>query len=231
VGYYYADANRQPVGPLSADEVLRLCREGSLRGDSPLFAEGGTTWATVDTLLRAPAAFPNVYAPPVAHACRNCGTPLAPGAKWCGNCHASAIPGVYGTLATPARRLGAYLLDWVIPFVAIGAGAGIVAAATHSGEAAGITAGMMTLAYIVWSGMLFARGTTPAKNALGMDVIDETGHVAGFGRMFVREWIGKLIISHMVMCLGLLWIFIDKDRQCWHDKLVNTYVVKRPDMV
>jgi uncharacterized RDD family membrane protein YckC len=231
LGYYYADANRQPVGPLSADQVLRLCREGQLRGDSLLFAEGGATWATVDTLLRPPVAFPNAYTPPTTHACRSCGLSLAPGAKWCGNCHASAIPGVIGTLASPGRRLGAYLLDWMIPFGVIGAAYGILFAVSRDAVTAGLAAGGLTIAYIVWACMLFSRGTTPAKTLLGMDVIDDQGHLAGFGRMFVREWIGKMIISHMVMCLGLFWIFIDKDRQCWHDKLVSTYVVKRPDMV
>lgn len=226
MGYYYADANRQPVGPLSADDVMRLCGEGKLKGDSPLFAEGGTTWATVDTLLRAPSALPNAYTLPLAPGCRACGATLAQGARWCGICHASAIPGVTGTLATPARRLAAYVLGFVIPAMVIGAVGGL-AWMTNSR----VLVGLLGVGYIVWSLMLFSRGTSPAKQLLGMDVIDENGHLAGFGRMFVREWIGKLIISHMVFGLGLVWILIDKDRQCWHDKLVNTYVVKRPDMV
>jgi uncharacterized RDD family membrane protein YckC len=231
VGYYYADADSKPVGPLSADQVMALYRDGKLNGSSPLFAEGSTTWSTVDTLLRAPQPMqpiPNAYTAPTTRACRSCGIPLAPESKWCGACHASAIPGVYGTLASPGRRLGAYLLDWILPFASIGALVTVVAW-SGGGMAAVIAAAALTLAYIVWSGVLFSRGTTPAKNLLGMDVINEDGRVAGFGRMFVREWIGKLIISHMVFCLGLLWIFVDKDRQCWHDKLVSTYVVKRPE--
>ena len=232
MGYYYADANRQPVGPLSADDVLRLCREGRLRGDSPLFAEGGTTWATVDTLLRPPSPFPNTYTPPMpsTSTCRSCGTLLAPGAKWCGVCHASAIPGVIGTLASPGRRLAAYLIGSVIPVGVIGAAFGIVYAVDQNVEMAATAATGLGVAYLLWACMLYGRGTTPAKSLLGMDVIDEQGRLAGFGRMLVREWPGKLI-SHLVMGLGFLWIFIDKDRQCWHDKLVSTYVVKRPDMV
>jgi uncharacterized RDD family membrane protein YckC len=132
---------------------------------------------------------------------------------------------VTGTLATPLRRLAAHLLDFTIPVIA-----GLIIAGIAFASGNGVIVGLLILAYIVWSMMLFSRGTTPAKNLLGMDVINEDGHLAGFGRMFVREWIGKLIISHMVFGLGLLWILIDKDRQCWHDKLVSTYVVKRPDM-
>jgi uncharacterized RDD family membrane protein YckC len=226
VGYYYADSNRQPVGPLSADEVMRLCREGRLKGDSPLFVEGGTTWATVDTLLRPPTGLPNAYTLPLAAGCRSCGATLAPGARWCAICHASAIPGVTGTLATPARRLAAYVIDFFMPLLLIGALAGLAFVMNS-----GVLVALLSVAYIGWSLVLFSRGTTPGKHMLGMDVIDENGHLAGFGKMFVREWIGKLIISHMVFGLGLVWILIDKDRQCWHDKLVNTYVVKRPDMV
>ena len=230
MGYYYADANRQPVGPLSADEVLRMCRDGQLRGDSPLFAEGGTTWATVDTLLRPPSPFPNVYAPPAPSVCRSCGAMLAPATKWCGNCHASAIPGVIGTLATPGRRLAAYLLGSVVPVGAVATAFGVAYGVTRDQLMAGFIAAGLAIAYIGWACTLYAHGTTPAKTMLGMDVIDEHGHLAGFGRMLVREWPGKMI-SHLVMYLGFIWILIDKDRQCWHDKLVSTYVVKRPDMV
>src|SRR5689334_4512783 len=178
VGYYYADANRQPVGPLSADDVMRLCREGKLKGDSPLFAEGTAAWATVDSLLRPASAFPNAYTLPLAPACRSCGTALAPGARWCGICHASAIPGVTGTLATPARRLAAYVLGWVLPGAVIGAVAGL-AYMTDSR----VIIGLIAVAYLVWSLVLFSRGTSPAKQMLGLDVIDENGHLAGFGRM------------------------------------------------
>jgi uncharacterized RDD family membrane protein YckC len=85
---------------------------------------------------------------------------------------------------------------------------------------------LLLLAYMVWALRLFARGTTPGKNALGMTVIDDRGNPASFGTMFVREWIGKLI-SGMVFALGYIWILLDKERQGWHDKLVSTYVVTR----
>jgi uncharacterized RDD family membrane protein YckC len=83
---------------------------------------------------------------------------------------------------------------------------------------------LLFLAYIVWALVLFGKGTTPGKNALGMYVIDERGGRAGFGRMLAREWIGKFI-SGLVFGLGYLWILFDKDRQAWHDKLMSTYVI------
>jgi uncharacterized RDD family membrane protein YckC len=90
----------------------------------------------------------------------------------------------------------------------------------------GVIAGLALLfAYAMWALKLFARGTTPGKNALGIRVVKEDGCAATFGTMLMREWIGK-IISGMVFSLGYIWILIDQDRQGWHDKLVSTYVVR-----
>ena len=74
--------------------------------------------------------------------------------------------------------------------------------------------------------MLFARGTTLGKAALGMRVVKEDGRPAGFLTMLFREWIGNLI-SGFFLGVGYLWIVLDRDRQAWHDKLASTYVVER----
>jgi uncharacterized RDD family membrane protein YckC len=124
-------------------------------------------------------------------------------------------------LASPGKRLGAYLLDVGIPaFAAIM----VFGVAAVSGSV-GIFM-ILLLVYMVWALALFSRGTTPGKNLLGMRVIDEQGQPATFGKMFIREWIGKFI-SGLVFGLGYLWILLDRDRQGWHDKLVSTYVVNR----
>jgi uncharacterized RDD family membrane protein YckC len=33
-------------------------------------------------------------------------------------------------------------------------------------------------------------------------------------------------ISGLILWLGFIWILIDKDKQGWHDKIFNTYVVR-----
>lgn len=45
----------------------------------------------------------------------------------------------------------------------------------------------------------------------------------GYKKGAIR-WIG-VGISFSVLCLGFLWILIDKNRQGWHDKMAGTYVV------
>src|SRR5579884_3571803 len=161
------------------------------------------------------------YAPPGVATCASCGSAVPPGSRWCPICHASVMAGMPGVLASPAKRLGAHMLDMFLPLCLLLAFGG-VAALSNSGGVFGV----LTLAYIVWAIYLFTRGTTPGKNMLGMDVVDEHGQPATFGRMLLREWVGKFI-SGIIFGLGYLWILIDKERQGWHDKLASTYVVVR----
>jgi uncharacterized RDD family membrane protein YckC len=163
-------------------------------------------------------------------ACPSCHADVLAGVRWCGICHTNIIKPNVGRLASPAKRLGAYFLDLLIPTVAFIVMLTMVAGGTATGSEAGVGLGLilaigMFIAYAVWALMLFANGTTPGKQMLGLRVVRESGELAGFGTMLVREWIGKLI-SGMILSLGFLWILIDRDRQGWHDKLVSTYVVE-----
>ncbi len=162
-------------------------------------------------------------------ACRSCNADLPAGSRWCPICHAGQRGESAARLASPAKRLGAYFLDGLIPFVAFISMLGVAGVGAATGSEAGAGIGgllfvVLFLGYLVWALMLFAKGTTPGKNMLGMRVVKEGGERAGFGMMLVREWIGK-VISGMILGLGFLWILLDKDRQGWHDKLVSTYVV------
>jgi len=135
-------------------------------------------------------------------------------------------------LASPGKRLGAYVIDFVVPILAfmfifgIG-GLGYAAGGQRAGGSlAVLLAAGFLIVYIIWAIRLFANGTTPGKLALGMYVVKEDGKRAGFGTMLFREWIGKWV-SGLVLGLGYLWILIDKDRQAWHDKLASTYVAEQ----
>ena len=162
--------------------------------------------------------------------CPSCNTETVPGSRWCGICHTNLVNPAIGRLASPGKRFGAYILDGVIPMVAIIvmlaiAGASQAAGADDGGGSTGAVVGLLLLvAYVVWALTLFSRGTTPGKRLLGMTVIREDGSRAGFFTMLIREWIGKAI-SGMILALGFLWILFDRDNQGWHDKLMSTYVV------
>lgn len=161
--------------------------------------------------------------------CSSCNAEVAPGTRWCGICHTNIVNPSMGRLASPGKRLGAYFLDLLVPVVAlflilVVAGMG---AATGSDAGAGVGALLgfgLFVAYVIWALVLFARGTTPGKNLLGMRVIKEDGRNAGFLTMLIRETIGKAI-SGLVLALGFLWILFDDGNQGWHDKLMSTYVI------
>lgn len=159
--------------------------------------------------------------------CPSCASAIMDGIRWCSICRTNTMNPEIGKLATPGKRLAAYVLDVIIPgaviFILI-----LAAVITPSELEIGIV-GILLMAslwcaYAIVSLILFASGTTPGKKMLGMQVINEDGSNAGFFTMLIREWIGK-VFSSMFLMLGYLWILIDKDNQGWHDKLMSTYVV------
>ena len=150
-------------------------------------------------------------------ACTACNTELPAGARWCPICHANAINPQFGRLASPARRLGAFVLEFLV--YGIISLIGLVIGDATIGT-------ILLIAYAIFALVLFARGTTPGKMLLGLHVTKENGERAGFFTMLFREVIGKFIISSIVFGLGFLWIVLDKENQGWHDKLMSTYVVQ-----
>jgi uncharacterized RDD family membrane protein YckC len=147
-------------------------------------------------------------------ACPSCNTELPAGTRWCPICHTNAINPLYGRIASPSRRLGAYVLEFLVY--------GIVVLIVNFIGDAGV---ILLIAYAIFALVLFARGTTPGKMLLGLHVAKENGERAGFFTMLVREVIGKTV-SLFVFGLGFLWIILDKENQGWHDKLMSTYVVQ-----
>jgi len=173
--------------------------------------------------------------------CSNCHADVPAGSRWCGTCHTNVANPALGKLASPGRRLGAFILDSIIPLVAFmfigllllrwlgvavdseGAERVRILNAVDLGSLIAI---VLLIVFIIWELRHFSRGTTLGKHAFGMYVMKEDGRPAGFGTMLLREWVVKYI-SEGVLFLGCLWILIDKNRQAWHDKIFRTYVVER----
>ena len=69
-------------------------------------------------------------------------------------------------------------------------------------------------------------GGTVGKRAMRLRVV-----TTGFGRpdwttVLFREVIGRIIVTGTVF-IGYLWVAVDRRRQGWHDKIADTYVVRR----
>ncbi|MEK7863169.1 MAG: RDD family protein [Chloroflexota bacterium] len=178
----------------------------------------------------------------VAKFCGSCGAPRdAVSTNFCRSCGAAFV----ATEAQPAkeaspafaakagfwRRTAAYLLDSLV----VGAGGllvgfvvGLVAYAAEMAEddiqlIAQLIGNVGGVAYFVyfWSG--HAKGQTPGMRRMNIRVIRTDGTYASVGRAFLRE-IG-LGIGMLCLGLGVFWVAFDKQKQGWHDKMADTYVI------
>ena len=85
---------------------------------------------------------------------------------------------------------------------------------------------LMVIQFAYYIYFIGSRGQTPGKMAMGVKVIRKDGITpVGYGKAFMREFVGKFI-SSIVLALGYLWIIWDKEKQGWHDKIAGTIVVK-----
>ena len=114
-------------------------------------------------------------------------------------------------LASSARRIGAYFLS--IPLVIITLGIG----------------------YMIWGAIVWGRGQTPALQVLGMRCWrPETGRVAGWWWMALREIIGRLvegIFSFVTLLLSFILMLATREHRCLHDMVAGTVVLYDPQRV
>lgn len=69
------------------------------------------------------------------------------------------------------------------------------------------------------------NGATLGKQAMGIKVVTASGQPIDYKTAALR-YIGY-IISGLALGLGFIWVLFDEKKQGWHDKIANTYVVKK----
>ncbi len=67
-------------------------------------------------------------------------------------------------------------------------------------------------------------GATPGKKLLAIKVVKTDGSELSYGTAVLRGL--SYMVSFVPLGLGYLWVAWDKNKQGWHDKLAQTYVVK-----
>jgi uncharacterized RDD family membrane protein YckC len=118
-------------------------------------------------------------------------------------------------------RLGAVLLDGLI----IGIPARLVGAVLGSTALGSLLQLVAALAYVaILEGG--PTGQTLGRKAVGLRVVDaDTGQPGiGPGRAIGRYF--AKILSGLPIFLGFFWMLWDPKKQTWHDKLVNSIVVR-----
>ena len=125
------------------------------------------------------------------------------------------------------KRLSAYVLDTGILFIVYG----IVYMAILQRLAAGWSWSLVDLILgagyfsYLWSGASpLGAGQTVGSRMYGLRVIRTDGSDLGLVQALIR-WAG-LLLSFMIVCIGVIWVAFDADKQGWHDKIAGTYVIR-----
>jgi uncharacterized RDD family membrane protein YckC len=66
---------------------------------------------------------------------------------------------------------------------------------------------------------------TPGKLLQGLQVVNRDGSPISARQAWVRN--GSKFISAAAVLIGFVWAAFDRHGQTWHDKIANTYVVRR----
>jgi uncharacterized RDD family membrane protein YckC len=142
-------------------------------------------------------------------------------------------PAAPGNLATPADRFIAFLIDWAI-LIVVAIVIGILQAILSKihlgfvGILLGLVQMVISVGYFIylWSveNPYTGKGQTIGKKMRGIKIIKADGTDLTVGDAVIR-YIGY-IVSGVVIWLGFIWIFIDANKQGWHDKIAKTYVIK-----
>jgi len=129
-----------------------------------------------------------------------------------------AMPSAVPVMAGFGRRVGAYLIDLAIVFLAA-----LLETSFLGTETTGTVIGMLlVVGYYVG---FWAQGDqTIGKMLLGIKVVRTDGSPVSLGRALVR-YIGYQI-DGLFLGLGFLWAAWDSKKQGWHDKIAGTYVVR-----
>ena len=121
---------------------------------------------------------------------------------------------------------GTRFLAILIDGIGLGIVGGIITGVLYAGDTTAGT-GLQTLLGVVyfcyfWSS--YGKGQTLGMRALNLKVVKTDGSYLDLVGAFLR-YIG-LIISCIVFFIGVIWAAFDAQKQGWHDKIANTYVVK-----
>ena len=158
--------------------------------------------------------------------CPACSKEIVADAFFCTWCDGFVASPGQGTKAGLFARWVALVIDPLLAVVLYFVGISLVGGLTGSQDMAVVVAVLLPFAYLLWFLSLLRKGLTPGKQLLRLQVVDQkTGRIPGFGKMFVREVVGRFV-SAMVFGIGYLWAIFDKNGQAWHDKIAGTVVLK-----
>ena len=136
------------------------------------------------------------------------------------------------TAAAPAvattEKIGFWVrvLAFIIDAIVTGIVGGIINGILFGGDATrgnGLST-LLGLAYVLYFWSSYGHGQTVGNRIMKIRVVKTDGSELTLMDAFIR-YIG-LIISFFAIFIGVIWVAFDANKQGWHDKIANTYVVK-----
>lgn len=137
------------------------------------------------------------------------------------------------------QRFGAFAFDLCLVSMLIAFLFLTAILAVRIGPAAGLSEGLLdSIALVILPfqfGMILLvsvysiffhgySGQTPGKMLFGLKVVHTSGLPLGYAHSFLR--LAGAVLSAIPLTLGFFWAAFDKNKQTWHDKLTDTYVVR-----
>jgi uncharacterized RDD family membrane protein YckC len=116
-------------------------------------------------------------------------------------------------------RAVATVIDGILVFIV-----GSLLSAIVFGGAAALALALSGLAYYTYFWSSYGHGQTLGDRALSIRVVKTDGSELSLIDGLVR-YLG-LGIGVVCLLIGVIWVAIDAEKQGWHDKIANTYVVK-----
>ncbi len=87
----------------------------------------------------------------------------------------------------------------------------------------------VVLAALFWAYLVLTTGVmggTLGKRAFGLRVVSKEFRRPDWATLLFREVIGRIIVTGLFF-VGYLWVAVDRRKQGWHDKIADTFVVKK----
>lgn len=125
-------------------------------------------------------------------------------------------------IASARKRLAAFMIDSVLNIVVF---IFSISYSSYIDASSGWIFLGINIALIATKMSYWTIGTTFGKSYFQLKIVDQnTMKALNFQKMILRQSIGMLV-SFSVLNMGFIWIFIDRERQGWHDKIFNDIVV------
>ena len=132
-------------------------------------------------------------------------------------------------IASPLKRLGAFVYDMMIIVALLMVSTGIITMVFNDGEAVEgplFQSFLFILLYVFLSYFWMRNGQTLGMLAWRLRVQTTEGERLNFVKCLLRYIVGW--ISLLACGVGFLWMFISKQKMTWHDMASGTHVVELP---